>query len=386
LQASIKAADDKEEFKESIGFCARVYAGSTRRLVRFEAPKVVTYYDGKSGEERVVRRKHIGGIHEGIVSFYKGERSHERKVLALNSRTGDEYFYDGDNGAERMTRIKKVNGDESFYEGEGGSEQLTRIRSADGTEKFYKGEKDSERLTRIKHKNGDEEFYAGNCGAEHLISINRVNGDVESYRGINGALCRIQRANGDDEFYIGEKGNEQKNVVEVEAAHVYFRGEKGKERKIHARFKDGNEEWYEGDQGVERLVKRKLKNGDEHNFKPKLGKNMLFSVLVSKTQALHLYEGDWVKEIQYPDGTYEFFTYMGMMKMADGTLKTQTRMTRRSKVILEPVLETEYFSAKGIAYKKRKRVPITDNSEYGLYCSLRRRRIARAFLGGHTGP
>lgn len=426
MQTNIKSIDDKDEFEEVVGNTTNFYAGCTKRLVRslwtveldnkilaylFKEPEGNQYIQREITDSIYLDRRYKYSINNttnkfnfvnwvktngfGGETFYEGERDKEHKVLTIAG--GVQTFYEGERG-----KVKTLSGSvQTFYEGERDEECKVRTLCL-GVETFFRGSKGNEYKLQINRVNGDIETYLGLKDNECLHRINRANGEVETYTcttGLwrnKGELCEVVRVNGDHEEFHGRKGEERKWRTTLNNGDVLqFHGGKGHEYKwlrillngdkdyyserqelVSKKLRNGDVEFYKGAPGAEFLTDKTFANGDKHKFLHFSGeRSFLVHTKIKETGIQEFYNecvlNPYRKCIHYPDGTIENFEPTGR----SGSI----RMTSRSKISLQQVLETEYFTKNGMTSKKKKRIVLVD-TEYGLEEDSKRRLVADAFV------
>ena len=389
LQKNIKSIDDKEEFEEVVEDTTNVYAGCTRRLVRSlwtDGLGGTTYYEGEPGKEYKVRTVEWGDVE----TLFRGSRGKEVK-RQVNHPSGDQEFYTVN---ERLMEIKSADGAIQSYLGQKGDERLYRIKRVGGEVETYFADygKNRESLRQIVYTTGEIEHYLGMKDVEFLHRVIRVNGDEERYEGDKNeeALRGIVHANGDRDFYKGTKGEERKALSKLNNGEsLQFAGEKGKEYcwfrtlvdgvkeyyttlphgLVRKELLNGDHEHYIGLKGAEWCHLQIFANGDKHKFIQVSGNvSVLDHKEIKATGIEEFYHhcGPYKKSIHYPDGTIENFN-------------EKMRLVSRSKVILQPMTETEYFNKNGTAGKKKKRETLEDLVD-GLEKESKRLLLAEAFV------
>jgi len=158
----------RAEFPEGVRF----FEGSSgeERMVRSEyASGEVLFYEGPLGEERMLRMEYA----DGHVQFYEGPRDEERHVRSEwpNRANGEVQFYEGPRDEERLVSIKFANGEVQFHEGPMDEERLVRSEFADREVQFHEGPRDEERLVRSEFADGHVSFFEGPQGEEHLVRL-----------------------------------------------------------------------------------------------------------------------------------------------------------------------------------------------------------------------
>lgn len=392
MQTNIKSIDDKDEFEEVIENTINFYVGCTRRLVSSlckDGLGVITFYEGERGKEYKVRTV-IPSVDGDVHTLFRGSKGKEKK-REVNHPSGDHLFY---NIYERLVEIKRANGDIETYLGLKDDERLHRIKRANGNVETYFGDYgiNLESLREIVYTTGEIEHYLGMRGVEFLHKSIRINGDKEFYDGGKNeeALREILHANGDRDGYEGRKGEERKVWSKLKNGEsLQFDGEKGNEYcwfralvdgvkhyytpdgLVRKEFLDGVTLHYKGLKGAEWMYLKVFANGDRWRFiRVSATLTNVHHKEIKATGIEEFYNplGPYKKSIHYPDGTIENFD--------DDTPDKRYRLVSRSKVILQPVTETEYFHKNG---KKKKREALYDIA-YGLEKESKRRLLAEAFV------
>jgi hypothetical protein len=202
--------------------------------------------------DATVRRK----FSDGTVYYFEGEQGAER-VVRTGLTNGTVWYLEGEKGAERLVRAELADGTVQYFEGEQGAERLVRAESADGTVLYYEGEQDAERLVRAELANGFVQYYEGEPGAERVVRAESADGTVQYYEGEQDAerLVRTELTNGTVWYLEGEPGAGR--LVRAERADgtvQYYEGEQDAERLVRAERADDTVHYYEGERGVERCV------------------------------------------------------------------------------------------------------------------------------------
>ena len=177
----------------------------------------------------------------------------QRALRKMVSVLGTTTEYEGDVGAERMTKRTAPNGlTTTVFEGDKGQErkvEVRRFRTPTDTrpyeEVLYFGARNSEYMYQkeeyptpadVYHKTT---YYVGAMHHERMASM-----EVYEVRGVERRLVRTEYANGNKVYFDGEPGKERKYMVVTGRGHVlHFTGEYRREQLVKTEHPDGTVEW-----------------------------------------------------------------------------------------------------------------------------------------------
>ena len=184
-------------------------AAGQERLVSYEYTAVTSghrrthHYQGPHGKESLEKCVHW---HNGMVTWYKGEKDKEYKHR-VDFRSGVVVHFEGAPKKEARARQVEPNGNICWFQGSRGSERITACCNvADGAMKHFQGPKGKERLYMLVHSTGRVTWFdTSNSDRERLRSTsNNGQTTVHYTTGDANPLVRVKRAHTELKEYLTE--------------------------------------------------------------------------------------------------------------------------------------------------------------------------------------
>ena len=184
-------------------------AAGQERLVSYEYTAVTSghrrthHYQGPHGKESLEKCVHW---HNGMVTWYKGEKDKERKHR-VDFLSGVVVHFEGAPKKEARVRQIEPNGNICWFEGNKGSERITACCNVeDGAIKRFRGSKGKERLFMFVHSNGRVTWYDTSNNNRNRLRSTLYTGQstVHYTTGDANPLGRVHRAHTDLKEYLTE--------------------------------------------------------------------------------------------------------------------------------------------------------------------------------------